>query len=81
MMMAESTIAPIAIAIPPSDMMLEVTFIHHIGMNDRIIAIGRVMIATRDERTCHKKTTQTNATMMLSSISFSRSVLIAFLIR
>ena len=81
MMIAESTIAPMAMAIPPNDMMLEVTCIHHIGMNDRMIAMGSVMIATSDERTCQRKTTQTSATTMLSSISFSRNVAIARLIR
>src|SRR5438552_1279710 len=81
MMIAESTIAPMAMAIPPNDMMLEVTFIHHIGINDRMMAIGSVMIATNDERTCQRKTTQTSATTMLSSISFSRSVAIARLIK
>src|SRR5215475_10060464 len=74
MMIAESTIAPIAMAIPPNDMMLEVTFSHHIGMNERMIAIGSVMIATSDERTCQRKTMQTSATTTLSSISFSRNV-------
>src|SRR5438132_1009963 len=46
---AESTMAPMAMAIPPNDMMLLVTCIHHIGMNDRIMAIGSVMIATTAE--------------------------------
>ena len=59
MMMAESTIAPMAMAMPPSDMMLHVRSIHHIGMNERMIAIGSVMIATSDERTCQRKTMQT----------------------
>ena len=38
--------------------------------------MGRVMIATSAERMCHKKTRQTSATTMLSSMSFSRSVAI-----
>src|SRR5437764_75403 len=33
MTIAESTIAPMAMAMPPNDMMFEVTCIHHIGMN------------------------------------------------
>ena len=81
MMIAESTIAPMAMAMPPNDMMFEVTFIHHIGMNERMIAIGRVMIATSEERTCQRKTMQTSATTMLSSINFSRNVAIARLIK
>ncbi len=81
MIIAESIIAPMAMAMPPSDMMFEVRFIHHIGMNERMIAIGRVMIATNAERTCQRKTTQTRATTMLSSINFSRSVEIARLIK
>ena len=39
-----------------------------------MMAIGSVMIATSAERTCQRKTRQTSATTMLSSISFSRSV-------
>src|SRR5947208_96364 len=46
MMIAESTIAPMAMAMPPNDMMLEVTCIHHIGMNERMIAIGSEMIVS-----------------------------------
>ena len=77
MMIAASTIAPMAMAIPPSDMMLEVSPNQSIGTNDRMIAIGSVMIATSAERTCQRKTRQTSATTMLSSISFSRSVSMA----
>ena len=36
--------------------------------------MGSVMIATSAERTCQRKTRQTSATTMHSSISFSRSV-------
>ena len=72
--------APMAIAMPPNDMMLLVTCIHHIGKNERMIAMGSVMIATSAERTCQRKTRQTRATTMLSSISFSRNVAIARLI-
>ena len=38
------------------------------------MAMGSVMIATSAERTCQRKTRQTSATTMLSSMSFSRSV-------
>src|SRR5438477_6037048 len=43
MIMAASTIAPMAMAIPPSDMMLEVRPRKYIGRNDRTMAIGSVM--------------------------------------
>ena len=46
-----------------------------------MMAIGRVMMATSAERTCQRKTRQTSATTMLSSISFSRSVAMERLIR
>src|SRR6266571_3777278 len=81
MMIAESTMAPMAMAMPPNDMMLEVTCIHHIGTNERMIAIGSVMIATKAERMCQRKTRHTSATTMLSSMSFSRSVAMARLMR
>ena len=79
MMIAASTIAPMAMAIPPSDMMFEVRPSARIGMNESRIAIGSVMIATSAERTCQRKTRQTKATTMLSSMSFSRSVAMAAL--
>ncbi len=74
MMMAASTIAPMAMAMPPKDMMLEVSPSQSIGRNESRMAMGKVMIATRAERTCQRKTRQTRATTMLSSMSFSRSV-------
>ncbi len=45
-----------------------------------MIAIGSVMIATKAERRCQRKTTQTSATTMLSSISFPCRVEMEFLI-
>src|SRR5205814_8019109 len=81
MTIAESTMAPMAMAMPPNDMMLLVTCIHHIGMNERIMAMGSVMMATNAERMCQRKTRQTSATTMLSSINFSRKVAMARLIR
>ena len=42
--MAASTIAPMAIAMPPSDMMFDVTPVPYIGMKDRMTAIGIVRI-------------------------------------
>ena len=77
MMIAASTIAPMAMAMPPSDMMFEVSPSHIMGKNERMIAMGNVMIATIAERTCQRKTMQTKATTMLSSINFSRNVWMA----
>ena len=74
MMMAESTIAPMAMAMPPSDMMFEVRPSQYIGRNDRRMAMGSVRIATSAERMCQRNTRQTSATTMLSSMSFSRNV-------
>ena len=44
---AASTMAPMAIAIPPRDMMFEVTFRYAIGMKDSRTATGRIRITTR----------------------------------
>ena len=44
---AASTMAPMAIAIPPSDMMFEVTFRYAIGMKDSRTATGRIRITTK----------------------------------
>src|SRR5204863_29309 len=74
MIMAESTIAPMAIAMPPRDMIFEVRCIWNIGRNESRMAMGRVIIATRAERMCQRNTRQTRATTMLSSMSFSRRV-------
>ncbi len=81
MMIAASTMAPMAMAMPPKR--------HDVGgqphqmhrQEERRMATGSVMMATRAERTCQRKTRQTSATTMLSSISFSRSVLIESRIR
>ena len=74
MMIAASTMAPMAMAIPPSDMIFAVRCIAAKGMNDNKIAVGNMMIATNALRKCQRKRMQTRLTMMLSSISFSRSV-------
>ena len=74
MMIAASTIAPMAMAMPPRDMMLEVSPSQSIGRKDSKMAMGSVMIATSAERTCQRKTRHTRATTMLSSMSFSRKV-------
>ena len=81
MTMAASTIAPMAMAIPPNDMMFEDNPSALIGMNESRIAIGSVRIATSALRKWKRKRRQTRLTITLSSTSFSRSVAIARLIR
>jgi hypothetical protein len=55
--MAASIIAPIAMAIPPRDMMFEVCPSKYSGTNDNMIAIGSVIIATSADRTCQEDNT------------------------
>ena len=74
MMIAASTIAPIAIAIPPRLMMFAPSPRACIAVNDSRIESGRVRIATNALRRCHKNTTQTSETMMSSSISLPFNV-------
>ena len=78
--MAASTIAPIAMAIPPSDMMLAPTPCCCMMTKAARMPIGRTTIATSEERRCSKKSRQTSATASDSSISFSLRVLMARLI-
>ena len=80
LMIAASTVAPMAMPMPPSDMMFEVSPSQYIGRNERRIATGSVMMATSDERTCHRKMRHTSATTTHSSISFSLSVAMEALI-
>ena len=61
MMIAASTIAPIAIAMPPSDMMFAVRCCAAIGMNASSTAIGSVRIGISALRTCSRKTKMTSA--------------------
>src|SRR5262247_2656029 len=75
--MAASTIAPIATAMPPSDMMLAVTRIMSMGMNERIIAMGMVMMGIRALGICQRKMRITTLTITISSVSVCRSVSIA----
>src|SRR5260221_12194849 len=65
MMMAESTMAPMAIAMPPSDMMLQVKPSQYIGRNERKMAIGSGMMAANAERMCQRKIKDTHATRIL----------------
>jgi hypothetical protein len=66
---AASTIAPIAIAIPPSDMMLALMPWWRITRKAISTPSGSPMIATSAERRCHRKSTQTSATTANSSSS------------
>src|SRR5262245_49922802 len=70
--MAASTMAPIATAIPPRDMMLAVTRSRSMGMNERIIAIGIVMIGMMALGICHRKIRITTLTITISSVSVCR---------
>ncbi len=67
--MAASTMAPTAIAMPPSDMMFEVSPIAFIGMNAMITATGMVMMGIIALGTCQRKIRMTMATMINSSVS------------
>ena len=78
---AASIMAPIAIAMPPSDMMSAPTPTNRMATNARRMPTGSVRIATSAELPCIRNRTQTSATMMLSSSSFSRSVAMARSIR
>ena len=70
MMIAASIMAPIAIAIPPKDMMLALIPNGYMTINEIRMPTGIVTMATKADRRCHKKMMQTRATMILSSIIF-----------
>ena len=74
---AASTIAPIAIAIPPRLMMLEFMPRARIAMNAISTPTGSIRIATSALRRWSRKTTQTAATISDSSASVPLSVSIA----
>ena len=73
-MIAASTIAPMAMAIPPSDMMFAVSPICFMGMKARTTATGRSSAGTRVERKWSRKRRITRVTTISSSISVRRSV-------
>ena len=66
--------APMAMAMPPRLMMLEVRPMLHIASRAIKMASGNVSTATSALRKWNRNTMQTRLTMMLSSISFSRRV-------
>ena len=53
--------APMAMAIPPRLMMLAVIPMRYIGIKERMIVIGMVMIGTRADGICQRKIMITNA--------------------
>ena len=61
---AASIIAPIAMAMPPSDMMSAPTPTPRIAMNAMRMPMGSVRIATSAELACSRNTMQTSATMI-----------------
>ena len=77
MTMAASTMAPMAIAMPPRLMMLEPRPSAFMAANAISTPTGSMRIATSALRTCSRKTTQTSATMTLSSSSVCCKVSIA----
>ena len=73
-MMPMSTIVPIAIAMPASDITLASTPNTFIAMNDINTAIGSVMAITMLARTCNRNKTITAIVIRISYISASDSV-------
>ena len=69
---AASIMAPMAMAMPPNDMMSAPTPTHRMATKASRIPIGSVMIATSAEVAWRRKRMQTAATMTLSSISLPR---------
>ena len=68
---AASTIAPTAMAMPPSDMMSALTPCARITMNAPSTPSGSDTTATSAERRCSRKARQTSATTANSSTSLS----------
>ena len=81
MTIAASIMAPIAMAMPPRLMMLEPSPSSFMAPNAIRMPTGSIRMATSALRTCSRKTMQTSATMMLSSISVCLSVSMAASIR
>ena len=74
MMIEASTIAPIATAMPPSDMMFAVSPWRAMGMKARMTAIGSERIGMRALRKWNRKNTITALTMSISCSSSCHSV-------
>ena len=73
--------APMAMAMPPNDMMLVVRLRKCMAMKEMMIAIGSVIMTTSALGTWKRKIMMTTLTMRPSSISFSFKVAIDFRIR
>ena len=78
---AASIMAPMAMAIPPSDMMLAFMPSTRMARNAMRMPIGEGEDRHQGARACSRKTTVTSATMIDSSTSFPFSVSIACSIR
>ena len=75
--MAASTIAPMAMAMPPRLMMLELIPMARMTMKAISTPAGSMMMATSALRACNRKIRQTSAMMTLSSASVCLSVSMA----
>ena len=73
-MMAASTMAPMAIAMPPSDMMLEVTPLSFMGIKETITAVGIVRIGIKALGRCQRNNRMMALTISSSSSSVSFNV-------
>ncbi len=78
---AASTMAPMAIAIPPRLMMFELSPMNPMMMNAISTPTGSMTTATRALRAWNRNSMQTSATIRLSSTSVRLRFLIARLIR
>ena len=67
--MAASTSAPMAMAMPESDMMFEVSPLAYMGMNEMITATGIVTMGMAALGRCRRKSRMTRLTMISSSTS------------
>ena len=72
MMIDASTIAPMATAMPPSDMMFAVRCCSNIGMNARSTPTGSVRIGMSALRAWSRKTKMMTLTTIISSMSVCR---------
>ena len=79
--MAASTSSPIAMAMPPSDMMLAVMPSIRNGMNDTSTATGMVMTGISALGTCHRNSSTMKTTVRMTSMSVSDTLLTARRIR
>ena len=57
------------IAIPANDIMLDVSFIPNMGINDKITATGIVIMGIKADGKCQRKNRITKLTIIISSVS------------